>query len=115
MARSAWLLCSNNAMMHSPQGDQLIATSGYTYERETQYQSVQVRSGERVVRLTARGEVRILPVSPPPHHFCTIWTCQAGLWCSRTENETEVALLRLRQRRTVISTTAGLFGHHGSH
>jgi hypothetical protein len=37
-------------------GDQLIATSGYTYERETQYQSVQVRSGERVVRLTARGE-----------------------------------------------------------
>lgn len=45
------------------QGDQLIATSGYTYERETQYQSVQVRSGERVVRLTARGEVRILSLA----------------------------------------------------
>lgn len=49
------------------QGDQLIATSGYTYERETQYQSVQVRSGERVVRLTARGEVRL-----PDPHFCVL-------------------------------------------
>ena len=42
------------------QGDQLIATSGYTYSRESDYQSVVVRSGETVVRLNARGEVGAL-------------------------------------------------------
>lgn len=46
--------------MHAAvQGDQLIATSGYVYERETEYQEVRVRSGEKVVRLNARDEVRL--------------------------------------------------------
>jgi hypothetical protein len=36
----------------------LIATSGYTYTREQAYNDVRVRSGEQLVRLNVRNEVR---------------------------------------------------------
>jgi len=37
-------------------GDVLVATSGYTYTKEADYNEVWVKSGEKVVRLNARGE-----------------------------------------------------------
>lgn len=55
---TAWLTSAEHQTEAALQGDQLIATSGYTYERETSYQSVNVRSGEHMVRLNTRGEVR---------------------------------------------------------
>ncbi len=36
----------------------LIATTGYTYTREQAYNDVRVRSGEQLVRLNVRNEVR---------------------------------------------------------
>ena len=38
----------------------LIATTGYTYTREQAYNDVRVRSGEQLVRLNVRNEVRLL-------------------------------------------------------
>ena len=40
------------------QGDMLVATTGYTYTREQAYNDVRVRSGEQLVRLNVRNEVR---------------------------------------------------------
>ncbi len=36
----------------------LVATTGYTYTREQAYNDVRVRSGEQLVRLNVRNEVR---------------------------------------------------------
>lgn len=48
------------------QGDQLIAVSGYIYERETKYQETWVKSGERRIRMPVRGEVHLLKSPPSP-------------------------------------------------
>ena len=60
--------CGISTMRHPcpcMQGDQLLATSGYIYERKIKYQETWVPSGEKAVRLTTRSEVTTLP-SPPP-------------------------------------------------
>ena len=47
------------------QGDMLVGTTGYTYTREQAYNDVRVRSGEQLVRLNVRNEVRsIRPIMP---------------------------------------------------
>jgi hypothetical protein len=40
------------------QGDQLIATSGIVYNKESEYGEVKVKMGQQVVRLKVMGEVR---------------------------------------------------------
>jgi uncharacterized protein YjdB len=39
------------------QGDQLIATSGIVYNKESEYGEVKVKMGQQVVRLKVMGEV----------------------------------------------------------
>jgi len=40
------------------QGDQLIATSGVVYNKESEYGGAKVKMGQEVVRMTVMGEVR---------------------------------------------------------
>lgn len=40
------------------QGDQLIAVSGVTYTKEADYGGAAVKMGQKIVRITVRGEVR---------------------------------------------------------
>lgn len=39
-------------------GDVLISTSGYVYTKENEYQGNMVRSGETLVTMNVKGEVR---------------------------------------------------------
>jgi hypothetical protein len=44
-------------MLLAMQGDQLVATSGITYDRESEYNGAKVKMGQKVVRLNVLGEV----------------------------------------------------------
>lgn len=54
----------------------LVATSGYTYSKETAYNDVRVRSGEKLVRLNVRNEVSALFRFPQ----CDLPACAANVW-----------------------------------
>jgi hypothetical protein len=50
-------LCAALFLWLSVQGDQLIATSGVVYTKESDYGGAKVKMGQQVVRMTVMGEV----------------------------------------------------------
>ena len=75
--------CTADVELHM-QGDMLIATTGYTYTREQAYNDVRVRSGEQLVRLNVRNEVRGVRIDTRAHRAPGIvcWGASLLMSCS---------------------------------